>query len=139
MQSMKILWIEDDAKELKSLVWPLEKDGHEIIFAEDKEEALTIVKTNIFNLIIVDLIIPTGEKNDKGDNHFVGVNLIRILKEILKEKNITTPIIVLSVVRDHEIIEEIRNMGIKKFLPKGAFLPSLLKKEIYDILGVKNK
>ena len=135
METLKILWVEDDAQKLKGLVKPLEKDGHKIIFAEDKEEALNRIENNDFNLIIVDLIIPTGEQDNNGKNHFVGVDLIKILKQ----KNIAAPIIVLSVVRDYDIIEELQSIGVNTILPKGSFLPSHLKKEVYRTLGVEDK
>lgn len=131
MKSLKILWIEDDSKRLKGLVKPLERDGHKIFCAEDQEEALKLIDNDEFNLIIVDLIIPSGEKNATSLNHFVGLNLIKILKA----KNILTPICVLSVVRDQDIIRELQDMGIKKILQKGSLLPSNLRKEIYDILS----
>jgi len=130
MESQKILWVEDDAIKLKGLVRPLEKDGHKIFYAEDQEEALGLIEIYDFNLIVVDLLIPIGKKWDTGINHFVGVNLIKILKE----KKILTPICVLSVVRDPDIIQQIKSMGVEKFLQKGSLLPSMLKKEIYDML-----
>lgn len=131
METLKILWVEDDAQKLKGLVKPLEKDGHKIIFAEDKKEALELIENDDFNLIIVDLIIPTGEQGNTGNDHFVGVDLINDLKQ----KNIVSPIIVLSVVRDYEIIKELERIGVKAILPKGSFLPSHLKNEVYRILG----
>lgn len=133
MQSMKILWIEDDAIKLRGLIKPLEKDGHTILIAEDLTEALKLIENFDFNLIIVDLIIPMGVRNDMGNDNFVGLKLIKILKET----KISTPIMVLSVVNDSMIHDEIRKMGVNKIFQKGSLLPSLLKKEIYDFLGIE--
>jgi len=135
MEKKRILWIEDDADMLMGLVRPLEIDGHEIIIAKNEQEALEKVKESEsdFDLILFDIIIPTGIKGDVGDVPFVG---IRLLENFLIKMKIETPIIVLSVVRDQEIINEMLKMGVKKFLPKGAYLPSKLREEVYETLGV---
>jgi len=134
MEARRILWIEDDADMLMGLVRPLEKDGHEIIVAMDEIEALEKIKENKFDLILFDIIIPTGVKEDPGDVPFVGMELLKKLKDM----NITTPIIVLSVMRNKKMINKMYEMGVKKVLPKGAYLPSKLKKEIYDVLGLRD-
>ena len=133
MEARRILWIEDDADMLMGLVRPLEKDGHEIIVAMDEIEALEKIKENKFDLILFDIIIPTGVKGNSRDIPFVGMELLKKLKDM----NIKTPIIVLSVVRDQKMINEMLDMGVKKALPKGAYLPSKLKEEIYEVLALQ--
>ncbi|PWB53737.1 MAG: hypothetical protein C3F06_05820 [Candidatus Methanoperedenaceae archaeon] len=134
MQPIKILWVEDDATKLEGMVKPLKRDGHVIFYAEDQTEALELLENNKFDLILIDIIIPTGIKNDLADNHFVGIDLIKKIKE---EEKISTPIMVLSVVRDNELIKSIKKMGIENILQKGSLLPSELKKEIYGMLNIK--
>ena len=131
MKSKRILWVEDDADLLMGLIRPLEKDGYEIIVAKDEKEALETIKKPDFDLIILDIIIPTGIKGDKGDVHFIGMHL---LKKLLVDLNIKIPIIVLSVVRDPEMITKMYKMGVKRVLPKGAYLPSKLREEVYNAL-----
>lgn len=133
MKAKRILWIEDDADLLMGLIRPLKKDGHEIIVAKDEKEALETIRKTDFDLIILDIIIPTGVKGDKGGVHFIGV---RLLEKLLVDLNIKTPIIVLSVVRDPDMIEEMYAMGAKKVLPKAAYLPSKLKEEVYTALDM---
>jgi len=113
------------------LVRPLEKDGHKIIIAEDEKESLELIKQSDFDLILFDIIIPTGIKGDKGNFTLVGM---RLLENLLIKMKIETPIIVLSVVRDEE---KMYKMGVKKVITKGIFLPSELKKEIYETLGIQ--
>lgn len=133
MEQKKILWIEDDASKLMGLVKPLEKDGHKIIVAIDEKEALELIDKFNFDLILIDIIIPAGIKNDKGDEHFVGM---RLLNRLMVEMNIQTPIIVLSVVHDKEMVDKMFLMGVNKVLSKGVLLPSKLRHEIYETLGV---
>jgi len=134
METKKILWIEDEADLLMGLVRPLEKDGHEIIVVKDENEALETIEKSDFDLILFDIIIPTGIQGDMGDVPFVGM---RLLEKLLVGMKIKTPIIVLSVVRDSTMINKMYEMGTKKVLPKGAFLPSKLREEVYEILGVR--
>ena len=133
METKKILWIEDDADLIMGLVRPLEKDGYEVTVAKDEKEALETIGESVFDLILFDVIIPTGIKGDIGDIYFVGMGL---LKKLLIDMKLKTPVIVLSVVRDLELINEMYKMGVKKVLPKGAYLPSELREEIYETLGV---
>jgi len=128
----KILWVEDDANVLMGLVRPLEKDGHKIIIAEDEIDALELINENNFDLILVDIIIPTGKKDDYGHTEFVGFDLLKKIKEL----EIEVPIIVLSVIRDPNMIKEMYEIGVKLVLPKGAYLPSKLKEQVYEVLGV---
>lgn len=131
-KKIRILWVEDEAKRIDGLVRPLKNDGHEIIIAENEKDALIKLGNNKFDLIILDIIIPTGEKDTQKFIPYVGM---RLLEKILIEMKLGTPIIVLSVVGDPEIIKKALEMGVKKFLIKGAFRPSNLKKEVYETLG----
>ena len=135
MERKVILWIEDDADPLMGLVKPLKKDGHEIIVARDGGEAIKKIdnKEFEFDLILFDIIIPTGVDGDMGDDLFVGMGL---LEKLLIDRKIETPIIVLSVVRDQEMINRMYAMGVKKVLPKGAYLPSKLREDVYNTLNM---
>ncbi len=134
MKTKRILWIEDDADLLMGLVRPLEKDGYEIIVVKDEQEALRTIEESDFDLILFDIIIPTGIKGDEGNVHFVGM---RLLETLLISMKIKTPIVVLSVVRDSEMINTMYEMGVKKILLKGTCLPSKLREEVYRTLEVQ--
>ena len=134
MEQKRILWIEDDADILMGLVRPLKKDGHEITIAKDEKKALELIGISVFDLILLDIIIPTGVEGDKGDIPFVGM---RLLKTLSIDMKIKTPIIVLSVVRDPELIGEMNGRGVEEVLQKGAYLPSKLKEKVYEVLGVQ--
>jgi CheY-like chemotaxis protein len=131
----KILWIEDEANKIGGLVRPLIKDGNKVIIANDKVEALSILsmETDI-DLIILDIIIPEGGDDHKTDiKEYVGCILLQTIRT---ELHITIPIIVLTVVDDEEILTAIRKCGVSRVLRKGAYLPSNLRKEVYDLLSI---
>lgn len=127
-----ILWIEDEADKIGGLVRPLIKDGHNIIVALNKEDALKKINNHQIDLIILDIIIPDGDVLKKDIESYVGIKLL----EIFRKNNANVPIIVLTVVNDENTLNEIRNYGVTKILKKGAYLPSNLRSEIYDTLGI---
>ena len=139
MKTKKILWIDYDTDSLIELVKPLEKDGYKIMVANNEKEALeTIEKSKSdFDLILSDIIIPPDVKRDAKKIPFVEIGM-RLLKTLLIDKKIKTPIIVLSVVSDKEKIGKMYDMGVKKFLQKREYLSSKLREEIYKVLEVQD-
>lgn len=139
MKTKKILWIDYDTDSLIELVKPLEKDGYKIMVANNEKEALeTIEKSKSdFDLILSDIIIPPDVKRDTKKIPFVEIGM-RLLKTLLIDKKIKTPIIVLSVVSDKEKIGKMYDMGVKKFLQKRECLANELKKEVDEILEVQD-
>lgn len=130
MQTKNILWIEDDAAMLDGLVRPLRKDGYQITVAFTEKEALKALDEKEFDLILFDIIIPSG--SDENYEEFVGV---RLADEIIINRNLRTPIIGISVVNRPDILDHLYKLGFKKILPKGYVLPSVLKEEVDKILN----
>ena len=71
-----------------------------------------------------------------NDNEYIGVGLIKYLKETIK---VQCPILVLSIINDQieKLISDKKNHIY--ILSKKGLLPSKLKSEIYRILGVAEK
>lgn len=132
----KILWIEDEADKISGLVYPLKKSGHIIDVGKNKSEALDIINKTAYDLIILDIIIPDGTENFKLEDFYPyeGVNLLRDIKKIIPN----TPIIVLSIVTDNQVLHEIDEIGVSIILRKGSYLPSDLKKEVYKLLDISD-
>ena len=83
---MKILVIDDEPQIRRALKLGLEKDGFEVTQAASGEEALDLLSTRAFDLIVLDLALP-------------GLDGFEICKQIRTWSQ--TPILVLSV-RDRE-------------------------------------
>lgn len=127
----RILWVEDEALKLEGLVRPLKKEGCEIDYAFSEYEAETKIKSGInYDIIIVDLIIPSGVDGDLGDRKLIGVDLITKIKVDLR---IPTPILVVSIVNDTDVIRGLDKF-IEFYLPKRALRPSKLKEEVDRII-----
>ena len=130
----KILWIEDSAPLLRSLVRPLEKKGYRITYALNEKDAIKFLTEEEYQLILFDIIIPAG--SDKDFTEYVGV---RLAEKIINEMHKETPIIGISVVNDPKIIDYLYSLGFKKIYQKGYLLPSVLLKFVEKLLETKRQ
>lgn len=77
----KILVVEDEATLRETLAYNLKREGYEITATGDGGEALELARDNAFDLIVLDVMLPTLD----------GLSIVRILR---KEQR--TPIILLT-------------------------------------------
>lgn len=134
MTNLKILWIEDDYLELMPLIKILKNAGCIFDYAKNEIEAVAQLNSSTYDLIILDIIIPEGVYHDDRDPLFhVG---LKLLNKIVNEMNNKIPVIVVSVVNDETIKAQLRDLNVKKILLKGRLLPSELKSNIEEVLGV---
>lgn len=124
-----ILWIEDDADELEPLIWPLKNAGYTIRIAKDAIDAIREFKSDSFDLIILDILIPTGKKENGDKDQLVGESVLEDIRKI--DKNI--PVIAVTVVSDAEKLKE---LNVIRVFIKGSLLASDLLKEINKTLQV---
>ena len=115
----KSILIIDDDKRLRELLEEyLTEKKYKVYLSEDFNEAKDIVNFFIFDLIIVDRMMPTGD----------GINLIDIIK---KENN--TPTILLTAMSESEnIIDGLKN-GADDYISK-PFEPEELYLRIQNLL-----
>ena len=109
---MKILVCEDDYMVIKAIEHKLTREGYEVEIANDGRQATERIKTQEYDLMITDLLMPfTG-----------GLELINLLRNEMKK---TLPIIVLSKVGNEETIIEAFKLGADDYLTK-PFSPNEL-------------
>lgn len=132
-----ILWIEDESKKIAGLIRPLKKRGHRVDVAENKKEAIDLISNFTYDIILLDIIIPSGENKQPEDiDPYEGVNVLDAIKA---SQNADTPIIVLSVVNDSNILRKLEKKGITIRLSKGSLLPSELMGHVSSLLGSENE
>lgn len=137
MSKYKILWIEDDANMIMGLMRPLLKEGCEIDTALDLEKAKQRLKEKKYNLIVLDIILPSG-KDLRSKEDFMDLERFYGLKLLESMPIEFPPILVLTVVTDEEIIEYIKSFPkVKKVVSKGMLKPSELKEKVLGILESK--
>ncbi len=120
---MKILVCEDDIMMRKAIEHKLKNEGYEIDMAEDGKIATEKIKSNDYDLVITDMLMP-----------FVGgLEIINLLRTDLKKE---TPIIVLSKVGGESSIIEAFNSGADDYLTK-PFSPAELSIRVKRFLMKK--
>lgn len=116
---MRLLIIEDEKDILLALQKGLQKEGYAVDVTEDGEEALELLNFNTYNLVVLDINLPSID----------GFSIL----EILREKDMTTRVIIVSANR--EIEDKIRglDLGANDYLVK-PFDFSELKARIRALL-----
>jgi two-component system cell cycle response regulator len=124
MSTFKILLVEDDKLQAKTTKEYLEKAGHEIVWVENGRAAIKSAKTEPFDLIVLDLILPDLDGNE----------VCRWLKNNKDTQDI--PIIILSA--RHSTRERVYGLeaGADDYLSK-PYDASELKARIYACLRTK--
>lgn len=141
----KILWIDDDYYELKGLLRKVEEQGVIVEYATSVSEAYTrvIKKQEIYDLIIVDMILPIQDEHGETDEDIKGWRNSKIpLGVLLVEyfiKNIPTKLAILSIVFEPKDKYHIQIPEGKEvvYIPKREITTSRLCAQIIDLLRME--
>ena len=120
---MKVLIVEDNKILLESVVEELNKH-FETEKCEDGEEALYLVNQNIYDLIILDLMLPN-------------INGFDILKK-MRVNNIDTPVLILTAKETLDDKVEAFTIGANDYLTKPFYMEELVAR-VYAILRTNGK
>lgn len=126
----RILWIDDQIDNLKSLTLFLQNEGYEVVASSNGLDGLEKVKNEVFDLIILDQYMP-------------GLDGIETLT-LLKEYSTNIPVIMVTKSDDRDIIRNAISLKINDYLIKPINAIQLLttikrilenKKIISDSIG----
>ncbi|EML9212430.1 response regulator transcription factor [Clostridioides difficile] len=120
---MKVLIVEDNKILLESVVEELSKH-FETEKCEDGEEALYLVNQNIYDLVILDLMLPN-------------INGFDILKK-MRANNIDTPVLILTAKETLDDKVEAFTIGANDYLTKPFYMEELVAR-VYAILRTNGK
>jgi len=120
---LKILIVEDN-KQILNSIYKEVKNHFEAEKCEDGEEALYMIKKGIYDLIILDLMLPN-------------LNGIDILKEIRKNE-IDTPVLILTAKEELDDKVKAFTLGANDYLTKPFYMEELIAR-IYAILRTNGK
>jgi heavy metal response regulator len=101
---MKILVVEDEKKVASFIKRGLEEEGFNVDLAHDGEEGLGMAETNLYSLILMDLMLP------KKDG-------LTVLRE-LRDKGISTPVLCLTAKDTVDDVVSGFNSGSDDYLTK---------------------
>ncbi|MCC0638038.1 MULTISPECIES: response regulator transcription factor [unclassified Clostridioides] len=120
---MKVLIVEDNRVLLESVVEEL-SNHFETEKCEDGEEALYLINQNIYDLVILDLMLPN-------------INGIDILKK-MRINNIDTPVLILTAKEALDDKVEAFTIGANDYLTKPFYMEELVAR-VYAILRTNGK
>lgn len=130
MSSQKIVWIDDDYDIFGPAIQQLQKLGMEFTFIRtlsDVTDQIDEILTH--DLIILDLILPKGKSEAKGE--YLGFDVIKILKE---EFHVEIPILVFSIVANNgDVTTKLEEYGIPRISKTEG--PNALKEIVFDLLN----
>ena len=120
---MKILIVEDNKKLLQTIEKELKKH-FEVECCEDGEEAFYLIKQGIYDLVVLDLMLPS-------------MNGIEVLKNIRKNY-IDRPVLILTAKESLDEKVEAFSMGANDYLTKPFYMEELVAR-IYAMLRTTGK
>jgi two-component system OmpR family response regulator len=101
---MRVLVVEDDAEMAESLKSTLKSDDHEVEHADDGETGESMALNGGYDVIVLDRMLPKR----------LGVNVVRNLRD----RGLTTPVLILSALHDEDHRVEGLNAGANDYLGK---------------------
>lgn len=116
----KVLLAEDDLFLQRMYATKLTKEGIEVLAAPDGEKALSLLREQTVDLVLLDILMP---KKD-------GFEVLEEMKADAKLK--TVPVIMLTNLGEEEDIKRAKKLGANDYMIKAHFLPS-------EVIGVVKK
>jgi len=117
-QSPIILIADDDCFTANIFRNQLTKDGYEVYVATNGQEAIDMAKSNIPNLLLLDLIMPIKD----------GFEVISEIKSEPLLKNLK--IVILSNLGQEEDVEKARALGVDGYLIKNSLSLQVIKEKV---------
>ncbi len=101
-----ILAVDDNRMNRIKLVRVLEKEGYDVSQAEDGRKALTMLHSNVFDLVLLDILMPDVD----------GFQVLREMKQDAALRDI--PVIVVTAVEEMNSVNECLELGAVDYLAK---------------------
>lgn len=125
--SAKILLIDSNEKERKSVSGLLSGEGYSVYPVDNGSQALKKAGEEVFDLIIVDITLPDIK----------GADICLRLKK--NRRNARAPVVVLSAKDDTDEIEELFQKGISDYIIKPPRISYLISRVEFHITSHRTK
>ena len=120
----RILVVDDNRMNRLKISMNLEQQGHLVSMAEDGPQALEMLKSDPYDVVLLDIIMP-------------GMDGFQVLEKIKSEPALRDiPVIVISALDELDSAVRCIEMGAEDYLPK-SFNPVLLKARLNSSLQKK--
>lgn len=118
----KVLIIEDDPLITKVYSTRLTSDGHQVFIAKDGKEGLELVRKEIPDVIVLDIMMPK-------------VSGLEVLEELKKSPaTAKIPVIVYTNLAREDEIKEAKRLGATEFIAKVSLTPQQVVAKIESYL-----
>ena len=117
----QILLLEDEQALSRAICIKLENEGYQTTTAENGEDAIKLIDTRVFDLIILDLVTPRVD----------GFGVLRHLRS----KNWDVPVFIVSNLSQKEDMKEAIAMGANKYFIKSNISLTEILDETKSVLG----
>lgn len=121
-EKKKILLVEDDSFVSDIYQTKLDKEGFQVLVAENGVEAMKILETVVPDAVLLDIIMP----------YMDGIEVLKKMKGDERWKNI--PVILLTNLSEREKIEEALGIGANDYLLKSHFTPAEVMEKVNALL-----
>lgn len=119
-----LLVVDDNELNRDILTRHLERQGHKVIAVENGFMALQTLKSHVFDLVLLDILMP-------------GLNGYQILEKMKEDESLRhIPVIMISALDEMDSVAHCISLGAEDYLPK-TFDPILLKARISACLTKK--
>ena len=108
----KVVLAEDNSTLSLLLKFRLEKEGYELLIAENGKEAIELIETHEPQLILTDIMMPF-------------ISGLEVISHVRNKLKVQTPIIVFSAAGQEEMVLKAFNLGANDFMGK-PFSPNEL-------------
>ncbi len=119
----KILIVEDDKLLWNAVYAKLTQSGYDATVCSDGQQAIDMLKQELFDLIFLDLVLPLKDG-------------YAVLTEKAKGNNKDTPVIVVTNLRKPEHLARAKELGARDCYVKSHISINVLMANIMNILGV---
>ncbi len=121
----RILVVDDNEMNRDILVRHLERQGHQVTWAENGTKALKILSEETYDLVLLDILMP-------------GLNGFQVLEKLKNDPHLREiPVIMISALDETDSVVHCISLGAEDYLPK-SFDPILLKARISACLSKKH-
>jgi CheY-like chemotaxis protein len=101
-------------------------NGYEVEAVADGDEALVRIKSQLFDMILLDIMMPKSS----------GIDVLSQTRKI-ETSNKNTPIFIITNIGEQNVIEEAFKMGMDGYMIKAQFTPQQIVDEINKFLTDK--
>jgi len=117
---LSVLVAEDEAMMLKAIAFKLQKEGYTVQTASDGKEAIALLETGSFDLLVSDIMMPFAS----------GLELVTAIKE----RGLKTKTLLLSALGQENTVLKAFSLGADDYMTK-PFSPNELLVRIKKLIG----